>query len=540
MIRNPILPGFHPDPCICRRGEDYYIATSTFEWLPGIPIYHSRDLKHWELVSHVLTDESKLSLSMLPSGQGIWAPDLSYDEQEGLFYVVYGRMVPKGMNIDNFLVTAKEVTGPWSEPVYLHSSGFDASLFHDADGRKWLLSLEWERREGYQKPGWICMAEYSPREKRILGFPKRLWPGGTTRGWVEGPHLYRHGGRYYLVCAEGGTGYHHCASVARAGSLWGPYESDPQNPVLTSSPVEEIDDPCLDRNLKFYNPDLLLQKAGHMSVVDCPNGETFAVHLYARPLLPELRCVLGRETAIQRMEWTADGWLRRMGGTPLPDAACEEANLPAHPVPRLPARDVFFGDGWKKRYYAPRHLPESFAGTGEREGYLRLRGQETLDSFDRVSFLGRKLPSLHVTVTAKLEFTPCVCQHSAGIALYYDNLNYLYLRKYYSETLGQSALSIAHAEKGVYREYCDTRVAVTEAPLYLRLRIDGGRVSFSWGYGEAFVPIGGLFDVSRFSDEYCGEFTGTFVGMACVDGVFRRKAADFAFFELIDDEEAAR
>ena len=334
MIQNPILPGFHPDPCICRKGDDYYLAVSSFEWFPGIPIYHSRDLKHWELITHVLTDESQLSLGMLPSGQGIWAPDLSYDEEEDLFYVVYGRMAPKGMNIDNFLVTAKEITGPWSEPVYLQSNGFDASLFHDRDGRKWLLSLDWERREGYYKPGAICLAEYSPREKKLLDYPCRIWYGGTKRGWVEGPHLYRRGEYYYIVCAEGGTGYHHCAAVGRSKSIWGPYESDPQNPVLTSSPWEEVPDELEpDKLRKFYNPAVTLQKAGHMSVVDCPNGETFAVYLCARPLLPELRCTLGRETAIQKMTWT-----RTAGCARKTARRCRTTPARRHPCPRRSGR----------------------------------------------------------------------------------------------------------------------------------------------------------------------------------------------------------
>ena len=165
MIRNPILPGFHSDPCLCGRGGDFYLAVSSFEWFPGVPVYHSRDLKHWELYTHLLTDENALRLGGLPSAKGIWAPCLTWCEADGLFYLVYGIM--RSMNarffdIDNYLISAPDITGPWSEPVYLHSAGFDASLFHDDDGRKWLVSLEWETRDGYRKPGGICLAEYSP------------------------------------------------------------------------------------------------------------------------------------------------------------------------------------------------------------------------------------------------------------------------------------------------------------------------------------------------------------------------------------------
>ena len=156
MIKNPILPGFNPDPCICRKGDDYYMAVSTFEWFPGIPIYHSRDLKNWELYTHVLTDDEEVDLKKLPSAKGIWAPCLTYCEAEDMFYVVYGvmnSMIARYFDVDNFLICSRDIKGPWSKPVYLHSSGFDASLFHDTNGKKYIVSLERETREGYEKFG---------------------------------------------------------------------------------------------------------------------------------------------------------------------------------------------------------------------------------------------------------------------------------------------------------------------------------------------------------------------------------------------------
>lgn len=537
MIKNPILRGFNPDPCICRKGKDYYIAVSSFEWFPAVPVYHSRDLKNWELLTHLLTDEKQINLSRLRTGQGIWAPCLSYCEQDGLFYLVYGCMVPNGMNIDNYLITAEDIRGPWSEPVYLHSSGFDASLFHDDDGKKWLLSLEWERREGYTRPGAICIAEYSPGEKRILDYPERIWYGGTKRGWVEGPHMYKHNGMYYLLCAEGGTGYHHCVSVGRSGSVRGPFERDTRNPVITSSldKDEEVRTKASE-DYKFYNPEVRLQKAGHASLVETPEGKWYAAHLCARPFVPELRCVMGRETAIQEMEWTQDGWIRKKNGSPFPEDECEGGGIAKAPVRRMPERDEFDEPELGLGYYAPRHMPDTFADTGARKGYVRLRGQEVLDSFDRVSVLTRKLTSVYMVLTTRMEFTPKVHQHTAGIVLYYDNLNYLYLRKYYSDTLKQSALSIVHAEKGTVKELTQTRTPVTEGAINLRLVIDGKETYFEWSCEGDWRRIGGKFDTTRFSDEFCGEFTGTMAGIVCTDGVFRKNYADFDYFELIDLE----
>ena len=314
MIQNPILPGFHADPCICRKGDDFYIAVSSFEWFPGIPIYHSKDMKNWELYSHALTNAEDPDLKKLPSAKGIWAPCLTYCEADDLFYVVYGvmnSMNARYFDVDNYLITAKDLRGPWSEPVYLHSSGFDASMFHDDDGKKYIVALEWETRTEYEKPGPICIVEYDPAQKKVVGMPKAFWRGGTDRGCIEAPHLTKRGNYYYIMCAEGGTGYYHSVTMGRSENVWGPYEADPCNPIVTSVPENHNERADWDHlKPRYYNPESKLQKSGHASYVDLPNGETWLVHLTSRPFVPELRCTLGRETAIQRMKWTEDGWLR--------------------------------------------------------------------------------------------------------------------------------------------------------------------------------------------------------------------------------------
>ena len=456
MLKKPILPGFNPDPCICKAGDDYYMAVSTFEWMPGIPVYHSKDLKNWELYTHVLTDDETVDLKKLPS--------------------------------------AKDIKGPWSEPVYLHSSGFDASMLHDDDGRKWIVSLDWETRAGYEKPGAICLVEYSPEKKEIIGYPKRIWHGGTDRGCIEAPHLYKRNGYYYIMCAEGGTGYGHSVTMGRSKNVWGPYEKDPQNPIVTSIPGDfnERHDPD-HLKPKYFNPDSILQKSGHGSYIENELGEVYLVHLTSRPFVPELRCTLGRETAMQKMKWTEDGWLRMVDGSNLAKEYFEPSKLPEVPVKQIPDFDDFDDETLGIQYYAPRIMPQRFVDLKSRPGYLRIRGQESRTSLNKVSILARKLTSVHATITTKMEFKPEVHQHSAGLIMYYDNMNYINLRKYYSETLGQSALSIIHLENG---------------------------------------------EKTDFSDEYCkyGEFTGTFVGITCADRVKHQHYADFDFFEYIADE----
>ncbi|MEJ4024200.1 glycoside hydrolase family 43 protein [Clostridioides difficile] len=543
MIKNPILPGFNPDPCICRKGDDYYLVVSSFEWFPGIPVYHSKDLKNWELYTHILTDETKIDLKKLPSSKGIWAPCLTYCEEEDLFYIVYGimnSMNARYFDVDNYLITSKDIKGEWSEPVYLHSSGFDASIFHDDDGKKWITSLDWETREGYEKPGVICLVEYCTEKKEIVGYPKRIWSGGTDRGCIEAPHITKRGDYYYIMCAEGGTGYGHGVTMGRAKNIWGPYEKDSMNPIVTSIPGDfyERHDPD-HLKTKYYNPESKLQKSGHGSYIETPSGEVYLVHLTSRPFVPELRCTLGRETAIQKMKWTEDNWLRMEDESNLAKEYVSESKLEEHLVSPIPDFDDFDSNELGLQYYAPRISPLSFADVKSRPGYVRIRGQESRTSLNRVSILARKLTSVYARITTKMEFYPEVHQHSAGLIMYYDNMNYINLRKYYSETLGQSALSIIHLENGEKTEFLNTRIPIKDIPIYLRLYIQGRKSYFEWSYDEKnYQRIGKIFDTTKFSDEYCkyGEFTGTFIGLTCADRVKHKHYADFDFFEYIADE----
>lgn len=543
MIKNPILPGFNPDPCICRKGDDYYLVVSSFEWFPGIPVYHSKDLKNWELYTHILTDETKIDLKKLPSSKGIWAPCLTYCEEEDLFYIVYGimnSMNARYFDVDNYLITSKDIKGEWSEPVYLHSSGFDASIFHDDDGKKWIASLDWETREGYEKPGVICLVEYCTKKKEIVGYPKRIWSGGTDRGCIEAPHITKRGDYYYIMCAEGGTGYGHSVTMGRAKNIWGPYEKDSMNPIVTSIPGDfyERHDPD-HLKPKHYNPESKLQKSGHGSYIETTSGEVYLVHLTSRPFVPELRCTLGRETAIQKMKWTKDNWLRMEDESNLAKEYVSESKLEEHLVSSIPSFDDFDSNELGLQYYAPRISPLSFADVKSRPGYVRIRGQESRTSLNKVSILARKLTSVYARITTKMEFYPEVHQHSAGLIMYYDNMNYINLRKYYSETLGQSALSIIHLENGEKTEFLNTRIPIKDIPIYLRLYIQGRKSYFEWSYDEKnYQRIGKVFDTTKFSDEYCkyGEFTGTFIGLTCADRVKHKHYADFDFFEYIVDE----
>ena len=349
---------------------------------------------------------------------------------------------------------------------------------------------------------------------------------------------------YYIMCAEGGTGYYHSVTMGRSRNVWGPYEPDPCNPIVTSSPgyVNERSD-WDHLKPRYYNPDSVLQKSGHASYVDLPNGETWLVHLTARPFVPELRCTLGRETAIQRMKWTEDGWLRMEKEGNLAREFVEESMLPEFPVQKLPAHDDFDSEDLRIGYYAPRIDARTFVDLKSRPGWARLRGQESGCSLNKVSLLARKLTSVSAQVTTRLDFTPLSYQHTAGLILYYDNMNFIYLYKYYSETLRHSAISVLQVENGEKREFSQDRTFVEDGyDIYMRLKIHGRDSQFQWCLdGETYQNIGPCFDTSKFSDEYSqfGEFTGAFVGITCGDRMMHEHTADFDFFDYQADETAA-
>ncbi len=559
-IENPVLRGFNPDPSILRRGDWYYLATSTFEWFPGVAIYRSRDLARWELFTHALTDEDSLDLRKLPSAKGIWAPCLTWSEDEGLFYLLYTRMISHNARFfdqDNFLITAADISGPWSKPVYLNSIGFDPSILHDDDGRKYIVSLEWETREGYEKPGVIAVQEYDPAAKQVIGYAKRIWSGGTDRGCIEGPHLYKRGGKYYLMTAEGGTGYGHCVAMARSESPWGPFEPDPANPILTATDDFYGRDTDWFLKTERYNPESYLQKVGHGSIVEAPDGSVYLAHLCARPFAPELRCTLGRETGIQEMIWTDDGWLRLAGGGNRGKRFLEGPDYVDARGDSTTGRNDFDGP-WDPRLVSPRTDFRRWSTTAERPGWLRIRGQQSLSSLDRVSLVARRLASVNASVSCKMEFEPEVWQQSAGLALHYDNMNWIWLRVYFSQTLGGKALALMRCENGVMRELTDTRISFgadgmthTARPVWLRLTVLGRETRFWYslenpdtadmpstkridcGEQSRWQTIGPAWNTTEFSDEYCayGEFTGTFAGMACVDSNRRTAYADFDWFE---------
>jgi xylan 1,4-beta-xylosidase len=524
IIRNPILPGFNPDPSFCRVGNDYYIATSTFEWYPGVQIHHSRDLAHWRLACRPLTRKSQLDMRGDPDSCGVWAPALSY--ADGMFWLIYTdvkRRLGNFKDAHNYLVTAPSIEGPWSDPVYMNSSGFDPSLFHDDDGRKWFVNMIWDHRRRRSSFDGILLQEYSPKEQRLVGPIKNIFKG-SHHGLVEGPHLSRRSGWYYLTVAEGGTGYDHAVTMARSRAIDGPYEIHPNVHIITSK----------------NQPDAPLQRAGHGFHVETPGGEVYHTHLCSRPLPGLKRSPMGRETGLQRMVWGGDDWLYLAQGDQVPFVEVKGPDLPPHPFsPELEQHD--FDDGELPSDFQWLRIPEwerIFSLTA-RPGHLRLFGRESIGSWFEQALVARRQTSWSYSAETIVDFRPEGYQQLAGLICYYDRARFHYLAVSAGDD-GRRVLQIISClgdyPDGLLSYALDEDLLLpVEGPIHLAVDVRLAELRFRWSQdGTSWEPVGPILDASLLSDEAGpgahGSFTGAWVGMAAHDLSGRATVADFDFF----------
>lgn len=523
MIRNPILPGFNPDPSICRVGEDYYIATSTFEWYPGVQIHHSRDLVNWRLVSRPLNRAAQLDMRGNPDSGGIWAPCLSH--ADGKFWLVYTdvkRLDGAFKDTHNYIVTCETVDGEWSDPIYVNSMGFDPSLFHDDDGRKWFLDLRWNHRGkgtgGNPKHAsfdGIILQEWSP-ERGLFGPATNIF-GGTERGLTEGPHLFKRDGWYYLTVAEGGTGYNHAVTMARSRRIEGPYEVHPEKHLITAA----------------HAPEHPIQRTGHGQYVEGHDGRHWHTFLMGRPLSTENGrfSPMGRETGIEEVVWR-DGWLWLKEGGQLPRAEISADAKPAGPA----AVEHSFGPGalpaefqWLRSPFPERIFRLSDRG-------LTLIGRESLGSWFEQSLVARRQEHFVYTAETALDFAPKHYQQAAGLTTYY-NRHKLHALILTSEPGIGRALTILSCP-GDWPNFALTHpiapVSVGDGPVELRVDVDRAAQQFYWRQGGDWQAIGPELDAAVISDEggrgEHASFTGAFVGMVAFDTSGSAAEAHFTRF----------
>lgn len=515
-INNPILPGFRPDPSILRVGKDYYLANSTFEWFPGVALSHSRDLKHWRPIGHVVTRRDQIDLRGRGDSLGLWAPSISHDGER--FYCVVcdvrTRIGPiKDMH--NLLFTADNITGPWSDPIDIGGCGFDPSLYHGKDGRKWHLNIQWDYRDAHQRFSGITLQPLDPTSLRPTEAPKKIFGKAHL---LEGPNLYQRAGWFYLMCAEGGTGWNHGISMARSRVIDGPYESDPQPLLLTTR----------------QSPGCRLQKAGHGELVQTPTGDDYLVHLASRPLYPERRCVLGRETCLQKLHWIDDGWPRLSQGGFEP-ADFVETNLPEQPWTKASDHE-FVGTSLGPEWQSLRvPITEDWASLSARPGWLRLIGRESLHSVFTQSLVARRLESLTAVAETCLDFEPSHYTQSAGLAIYYDTRGYYYCRITHHADYGR-ILGIVHSDDGIYSETNGTAIEINDwQRVHLRASFATDQVRFAASpNGREWQNVGLPLDLTKLSDDYGSvmRFTGTMIALCCQDLNGSQAYADFCDFRI--------
>ena len=554
-IQNPILRGFHPDPSIIRVGEDYYIATSTFEWWPGVRLHHSRDLKNWEQIEYPLSRLSQLDLRGVGASQGIWAPCLTYDQ--GTFYLVYTVVRSFYCNMydtENYLVTSDNIHGPWSEPVALNNFGFDPSLFHDEDGRKYMVSMVTDHRVPKKYAGRLVLQEYDPEKKAMTGPVRDIYRGEKI--FLEGPHIYKRQGWYYLFAADTGTGEGHGQSVLRSRDIWGPYEMLKEN-----HGEQREENEAFSILTSRHHEDILLQKSGHGDLVETPGGEWYMVHLCGRAFADcnpadagrfpnSRRYMMGRETAIQKILWREDGWpVLEAGGTtpqnevPVPKEVSEEVLCRREAASPL-VRDDFEEKALSLDYQSLRiPMDEHYLSLSARPGWLRMYGRSGLSSRFSQTLIARRMREYCMEASACVEFEPEVFKQMAGLIFLYDCDNYLYLHISRDEDVGK-CITLLKAENKKY-EYLTDYIPVREKEaLYLKMETRNAMTRFYYGYSEkGWQEIGPLINASFLSDEACGEgwFTGAMIGICCQDMTGFGRYADFDWFEVkCEPEESNR
>jgi alpha-N-arabinofuranosidase len=421
---NPILPGFHPDPSVLRDGEDFYLVNSTFEFFPGVPIYHSRNLVNWELAAYCLSRDSQLPLKGARPSGGIYAPTLR--KHDGVYYMTTTNVTGGG----NFIVHADAIRGPWSEPVWIKQGGIDPSLLWH-DGKCYFCSTGFDKAAGKQG---ILLCEIDPltgeqfTEGRFISY-------GSGGKCPEGPHIYFRDGWFYLMIAEGGTEYGHMETMSRSRTIYGPYEACPHNPILSQRDAQ----------------DAPIQCAGHADIFDDASGNWWIVCLGVRPLGHAMLHNLGRETFLAPLVWGSDGW--PVAGKDGKIALEMEAPLPSEPK----ARRTDFEADFTSSSLAP---DWNFVRNPERDRYtqgngmLTIRGGEALSTpCGNPAFVGLRQDAFET----KAEVTLIPPEKGrAGISAFY-NENYHYDLFVERDGLGgklQVALrkQIHDLEAEVYRE----------------------------------------------------------------------------------------
>lgn len=495
--RNPVISGFHPDPSVCRVGSDYYLVTSTFEYFPGVPLFHSKDLVNWEQIGHCLTRESQLDLRKAGSSGGVYAPTIR--EHEGTFYMVTTNVSGGG----NFYVTTTDPRGEWSDPIFVDQPGIDPDLFFDEDGTVYMTS---SANQG------VYQSRIDVKTGKRLTEPVRLW-SGTGGQYPEAPHIYRIGEWYYLMIAEGGTEYGHMETIARSKRPDGPFESCPHNPILTHrSRLSTI------------------HATGHADLVQTPEGDWYAVFLGIRPVGYPNRHHLGRETFLTPVTWSPEGW-PVFGENGMVGETMPSGRLPLQSAPSLPVREDF--DFTDRSALAPHwtflRTPDAANWSLDtKAGSLTLFGNaDNLNSGGTPAFLGRRQQHFACRAAAHLTFEPSREGEEAGLTVYMNERFHYEIAL--TQVLGQRKLIFRRRLGSLSK--VEQEMPWTSESVVLTIEADKEQYRFGFIGGDGETVAFGQGECAMLATEVAGGFTGVFIAMYAAGNGAKAAPAHYDWFD---------
>lgn len=493
--QNPVIPGYYPDPSVCRVGDDFYLVNSSFCYFPGVPIFHSKDLVNWEQIGNCLSRPSQVKLTNASCWGGIFAPTIRY--HEGVFYMITTNVSDKG----NFLVHTTNPRGEWSEPVWIKQGGIDPSLYFEK-GKCYLVS---------NPNGGIYLCEINPLTGEQLTPSKRIWDGTGGRH-PEGPHLYQKDGWYYLLISEGGTEYGHKVTIARSRFIDGPYDGNPANPILTH----------VNKNAQ-HSP---IQGVGHADLIQAPDDSWWIVCLAFRRQAGNHH-LLGRETYLAPVRWDTNAW-PVVNGDGTIALQMDVPTLRQQPFSPKPARTLFntekLGLEW---VYLRNPKLENFICTSN---FLRLKATPvSLNSMDSPTFVGRRQQHMDFTASTSVILQKGQAQDEAGLVVFMENHSHYDL--FVKQAANGQASVVLRYRLGELT-HLEKEVIVPQGSV--QLQVKGSKEFYSFAYstnGKDFLELGKM-NTRYLSKETAGGFTGVILGLYAVSGSAESKAyADFRYFD---------
>lgn len=506
---NPILAGFYPDPTICRVGDKFYLVNSSFCYFPGLPIFESTDLVNWKQIANIIDRPEQANFGNSRLSGGMYAPTLRY--HDGTFYVICTNV----SGVGNFIVTAKNPAGPWSNPMVIPGvDGIDPDIFFDDDRKVYIthngpppnnISLH----DGHRA---IYMFEYDLAKQKIVSESKLVINGGTDMAkkpvWIEGPHVIKKNGFYYMICAQGGTGYNHSEVVFRSRNIYGPYESDANNPIMTQS--------HLDPNRKNE-----VSTTGHADFVELPNGDWWAVFLGCRPYGMDLYNT-GRETFMMPVEWKNE-WPVIVGGNKAIPMISKRPNLPLSKEKiesmngNFVSHDDFESNKLDLKWNFVRTPSEKWYDL--KDGKLLIKSRkESIHTETNFSFIGRRQQHLKFEASTKLEFTPKDTLAAAGLVAFQNEKHYLLIGKRLNSNGKQEVFlerTTSKINDGEPEIVAKKELEVSAKGLFVKIEGKGRYYDFYYKTTEkgGWVLLVKDIDGIILSTKEAGGFVGTYLAM---------------------------